>query len=153
MSHPRRSVIIRMNHPFIIYLLIGFFAYVALGLFSFFLRREDSSDEFLFGAIDIFLLPLWPLVLPYTLIKVLREDRSVAVDSSASGKQDDMVGVRAVTVTELRPSGSIRIGSDTYDALSECGIIPDGEEVVVMGRDGLRVLVKNVAEQGAGADR
>jgi membrane-bound ClpP family serine protease len=142
-----------MNHPFIIYLLIGFFAYVALGLFSFFLRREDSSDEFLFGAIDIFLLPLWPLVLPYTLIKVLREDRSVAVDSSASGKQDDMVGVRAVTVTELRPSGSIRIGSDTYDALSECGIIPDGEEVVVMGRDGLRVLVKNVAEQGAGADR
>jgi len=142
-----------MNHPFIIYLLIGFIAYVALGLITHSRGKRNSSDEFIFGAFDILLLPFWPIVLPYILVSWLRKGRGVVLQTQYHGEHDDLIGLRAIAMSDLRPSGRIKIGSEVYDALSECGIISVGEAVEVVGRDSLRVLVKNVAEQGAGADR
>lgn len=108
-----------MNHPFIIYLLLGFSAYVALGVFSYSRHKNASSDEFLFGAIDILLLPLWPIVIPYMLINLIRGGGDLVSESNSDIKNDDLVGVRATTVSELRPSGRIRIGS-----VSELDLIP-----------------------------
>ena len=70
----------------------------------------------------------------------------VAADafSEESAKLAGLVGQRGVAVTMLRPAGSIEIGGQRIDALSEAEVIDAGAEVEVLRVCGLKVFVKSV---------
>ena len=52
-----------------------------------------------------------------------------------------MVGSRGKAVSLLAPGGFVRIKGELWEATSESGKISIGEEVTVMGQDGLKLIV------------
>ena len=57
-------------------------------------------------------------------------------------------GKGGLAVTDLGPEGLVRLGGEQWSALAEGGPIKAGEKVNVVGRDGLRLLVRRSAQQG-----
>ena len=53
-----------------------------------------------------------------------------------------MVGSRGKVVSPLAPEGQIRIKSEIWGAKSNVGNIDKGEEVLVVGQDGLKLIVR-----------
>lgn len=73
---------------------------------------------------------------------VLKESRNAGNDSSSAGAQArTLVGSRAVSFTDLRPSGQVKIDGKKYDALAEGTFIPKGVEVLVVSRSGSQLVV------------
>ena len=52
-----------------------------------------------------------------------------------------MVGSKGKVVSRLAPGGMVRIKSELWDARSSHGDIGTGEEITVIGQDGLQLLV------------
>ena len=55
-----------------------------------------------------------------------------------------LLGAVGMTVTVLRPAGSVRIGEDFVDVVSEGGYLPAGSRVQVVEVEGNRVVVREV---------
>ena len=53
----------------------------------------------------------------------------------------DVIGSSGKVVRRLAPNGVIRVGSELWEATSAGRRIKVGEEVTVLGRDGLRLIV------------
>jgi len=60
----------------------------------------------------------------------------------------DMVGSRGKVVRQLAPDGIVRIKSELWEAKSAHGNIDAGEEVIVVGHEGLRVVVSKTGVGG-----
>jgi membrane-bound ClpP family serine protease len=58
-----------------------------------------------------------------------------------------LIGARGEAVTDLRPKGEVRVMSEFWEAKSEGEWISKGENVEVMGMDGLFLIVKTVKEK------
>ena len=54
----------------------------------------------------------------------------------------DVIGNRGKVVSRLAPNGVVRIGSELWEATSAGRRIKVGEEVTVVGREGLRLIVR-----------
>lgn len=54
----------------------------------------------------------------------------------------DLLGVDGVAVTDLRPSGTARVGDERLDVVTEGGFIPAGTRVRVVQSDGYRHVVR-----------
>ncbi|MDD5591018.1 MAG: NfeD family protein [Dehalococcoidales bacterium] len=54
----------------------------------------------------------------------------------------DMVGIRGEVVKKLAPVGTIRIGSELWDAKTDDQEIEKGNEVIVVKREGLKLIVR-----------
>lgn len=54
----------------------------------------------------------------------------------------ELVGLEGVTVTPLRPSGVVSIGSQRHDAASDGDFIEAGETVEVISRNGFQLVVR-----------
>ena len=54
----------------------------------------------------------------------------------------DMVGIRGEVVKKLAPVGTIRIGSELWDAKTNDREIEKGKEVIVVKREGLKLIVR-----------
>lgn len=65
-------------------------------------------------------------------------DGYIGVDMSPASK----VGCDAVTVTDMRPSGKISIGGNTFDAVAVDGFIEAGTEVKVVKYENAQLYVK-----------
>lgn len=52
-----------------------------------------------------------------------------------------MVGTKGRVVRQLAPKGLVRIKGELWEAMSSGANVDVGEEVVVMGQDGLRLIV------------
>lgn len=64
-----------------------------------------------------------------------------------------MVGSRGKVVTPLAPEGMVRIKGELWEAKSAHGNIDTGEKVLVVGQDGLRLIVgKNGIDDGGLSD-
>jgi membrane-bound serine protease (ClpP class) len=57
----------------------------------------------------------------------------------------DLVGQDGVAVTDLRPSGTARVGEERLDVVTEGGFIPQGSRVRIVQSDGYRHVVKPVS--------
>jgi membrane-bound serine protease (ClpP class) len=55
---------------------------------------------------------------------------------------ESIVGQRGITATKLVPEGEVRFQGENWRARSTAGVIEKGVEVIVEGRDGLKLLVK-----------
>ncbi|MFT6240617.1 MAG: membrane-bound serine protease (ClpP class) [Akkermansiaceae bacterium] len=54
-----------------------------------------------------------------------------------------MVGALGLASTDLRPSGTITIESEKFDAVAITGVIARGSTVEVVDRDDIRVTVRS----------
>jgi membrane-bound ClpP family serine protease len=62
-----------------------------------------------------------------------------------------MVGTRGKVVKRLAPRGVVRIKGELWEATSSSGDIAVGEEIIVTGQEGLRLVVSSdSASQGTG---
>ena len=57
-----------------------------------------------------------------------------------------MVGSRGKVVRRLGPKGMVRIGDELWEAVSASGDIDVGEEIMVVGQDGLRLVVDKLSQ-------
>jgi len=61
---------------------------------------------------------------------------------TAAETRDDLVGLEGVTLTPLRPSGTVEIAGDRYDVTSVTDYVPAGATVVVRSVRGGRIEVR-----------
>jgi len=101
------------------------------------------------GAI---LVPLWMKLFPNTPI-----GKSMTLSGSLpKGNGDNRpvlnLGTRGVTVTPLRPSGTVRFGADRIDVVSEGRMVESGVAVEVYKVDGTRIVVRPIEVPSEGSD-
>ena len=70
---------------------------------------------------------------------VIQEELASGV--TQAGATDSLLGVIGVALTDLRPSGTVRVNDVERDAMSRHGLIQEGSEVRVV-EDGMRLLVE-----------
>ena len=56
----------------------------------------------------------------------------------------DLIGLDGVAVTDLRPSGTARVGEERLDVVTEGGFIPEGSRVRIVQSDGYRHVVRPI---------
>ncbi len=57
-------------------------------------------------------------------------------------REETIVGMVGRAVTELAPDGFVQAGGEQWSARSAEGVIRAGEQVEVVGREGLRLVVR-----------
>src|SRR5690625_555069 len=67
--------------------------------------------------------------------------------SSLNVEYEKLVGKSGVTITDLRPVGTIRVDEQDYSAISNAEWIPKQTKIEVVQVDGTRILVKKKDEQ------
>ena len=85
-------------------------------------------------------LPNAPLFNRLVMNKVLASGDSTGLDS-VSGGTGEHVGLRGVSVTDLRPAGKGDFNGRVLDVTAANGFIAEGKHIVVSSEDGLRILV------------
>lgn len=63
-----------------------------------------------------------------------------------------MVGTEGKAVGLLAPGGFVKIGGELWQARTDGGDIPIGAHVKVVGQEGLKLTVHNMAEQMSGRE-
>jgi len=110
-------------------------------------------EEIALAAIILWGLPLLGIHIPLAgLIALMAALAAYAVityrlGSKALGKKPvvglpDMVGSRGKVVTPLDPEGLVRIKGELWESTSADRRINTGEEVIVVGQDGLKLTVR-----------
>ncbi|NMD70656.1 nodulation efficiency protein NfeD [Bacillus sp. DNRA2] len=56
----------------------------------------------------------------------------------------ELLGLKGVTITALRPAGTVLIGEERIDVVSEGEFIPKDSEVIVVKVEGARIVVRTV---------
>lgn len=81
--------------------------------------------------------------------KIALKDRLTEEAGYSSINKDyiNLVGKTGVTLTDLRPVGTIRIEDQDYSAVSNAQWIPKETVIVVVSVDGTRILVKESKEE------
>src|SRR5690625_322592 len=67
--------------------------------------------------------------------------------SSLNVEYEKLVGERGVTLTDLRPVGTIRVNEQDYSAISNAEWIPKHSKIEIVQVDGTRILVKKITEE------
>lgn len=134
----------------------GVLSIIAAGLFVYSIYLAFTSISFDAGVMlimaDIIILPILaviglkalgrsPLALKSSLLK---SDGVVSYDEKLS----DLVGKEGVAVTNLRPSGTVRIENRRIDVVTRGDFIEKGAAVEVAKVEGSRVVVKKTQATG-----
>lgn len=64
----------------------------------------------------------------------------------SSTARSELIGMKGVTLTDLRPAGAARFGDERVDVVAEAGWIPRGTNVQVLRAEGYRHVVRSVDE-------
>ncbi|MGL1933988.1 MAG: hypothetical protein OCD01_03180 [Fibrobacterales bacterium] len=124
-------------------LAIGGFAY------SWYLIAEQAhtASYMLFGIIDILGIPL-SIIIGFKVLKAsplmnnedLTKEGGYTFDTSSSHK--DLIGKTGLVITQLRPSGTIEIEGEQFDALSNGEMIDPSFEVTVLDVSENKIIVE-----------
>ena len=108
-------------------------------------------DEVLIAGLILFVLwklgvsiPFWAFILAGVFCAVaywLLYRLLLPQGRKASFGEEGMVGLKGKTVTLLNPEGLVRVRGVLWTAVSQRGEVMVGAEVVVVGLEGLRLLV------------
>jgi membrane-bound ClpP family serine protease len=109
-------------------------------------------DEILIAGLVIFVLSKLGVQIPfwvYILIGVACAAlywflRRLLLDQRKKSHvgYDAMIGLTGKCITELNPKGLIRVESEIWKAVSEYGVVIEGDEVVVEDFKGLTLIVR-----------
>ena len=61
---------------------------------------------------------------------------------ASASPRPDLLGSEGIAMTDLRPSGTVLIGEERVDAVSESEWIEDGTDVRVVSSEGYRLVVR-----------
>ncbi len=107
-------------------------------------------------AINVLLaVVLFTLVIGILMIRKFGSSRfwrRISLDTSSedyysSQSKKDYLNKTAVTLSKLRPAGTIKIDGQRIDAVSEGGFIETGKKVKVISVSGSRVVVREISEE------
>ena len=107
-------------------------------------------------AINVLLaVVLFTLVIGILMIRKFGSSRfwrRISLDTSSedyysSQSKKDYLNKTAVTLSKLRPAGTIKIDGQRIDAVSEGGFIEKGKKVKVISVSGSRVVVREISEE------
>jgi membrane-bound serine protease (ClpP class) len=65
----------------------------------------------------------------------------------AGSTRDDLVGLEGVAITDLRPAGTVKVGDERLDVVSDVGFVAKGKRVRVIRSESYRHVVEPVDEQ------
>lgn len=114
-------------------------------------------DEMLIAGLIIFVLwrfgvpiPFWAYILAaavcaalyWLLYRIVLDQRR----RSPVGC-DGMVGLTGKSITSLDPEGLIRVQGEIWQAVSRCGVVTEGAEVVIEDFQNLTLVVRTQGEQ------
>src|SRR5690625_3706546 len=87
--------------------------------------------------------------------KIALKDRltNEAGYSSLNVEYEKLVGKIGITVTDLRPVGTIRIDNEEYSGVSNAQWIEKGTEIKVVEVDGTKILVNKLNEEFVSTDK
>ncbi|MFD2158043.1 nodulation protein NfeD [Rubritalea tangerina] len=71
----------------------------------------------------------------------LAVEAELASGTGEENHNDELVGKEGMTVTELRPSGRVRIDGEIHEVVSQAGFVEVDAKVRVVSADGMRILV------------
>jgi membrane-bound ClpP family serine protease len=121
---------------------------------------STAAEEFLIYAIWRWILPEWDIFLPVAAViaaMVVWGIFSVSLfifTTRALKKQvpvglPSMVGTIGKAASPLEPEGMVRIKSELWVATADTGSIKKGDNIEVVGEDGLRLLVRKTGVDGS----
>jgi len=58
--------------------------------------------------------------------------------------KEALIGAKGIVTTDLKPKGEIRVMDEFWEARTEGSVIASGQKVVVLGMDGMTLVVKEV---------
>ena len=123
---------------------------------------STGLEEAAFWAIWRWALPDFGIELPFALLITAMAAWAVfstwlfifttrTLKRQAQAGLPSMVGTRGKAAGTLNPEGQVKIRGELWGAISDEGKIDAGEEVVIVGQDGLKLSVRK--SDGAGAKR
>jgi membrane-bound serine protease (ClpP class) len=127
---------------------IGFLAIIA----SFFI----ASDNVVHMGISLLIALTASVLLSILMIRVFGKrmklfKRIILTDSTSTEKgyvsnknRLELIGVEGITLTPLRPSGTILIEDERIDVVSEGAFIPKDRKVRILKTEGSRIVVREV---------
>jgi membrane-bound serine protease (ClpP class) len=127
---------------------IGFLAIIA----SFFI----ASDNVVHMGISLLIAMTASVLLSILMIRVFGKrmklfKRIILTDSTSTEKgyvsnknRLELIGVEGITLTPLRPSGTILIEDERIDVVSEGAFIPKDRKVRILKTEGSRIVVREV---------
>lgn len=62
----------------------------------------------------------------------------------AGATRDDLVGLEGVAITDLRPAGTIKVGDERLDVVSDVGFVAKGKHVRVISSESYRHVVEPI---------
>jgi membrane-bound serine protease (ClpP class) len=81
------------------------------------------------------------------LNKVILSDATTTEQGYVSNvNRLELIGKLAVTMTPLRPAGTIRIGDERIDAVSDGSFVEKNKQVVIIKVEGSRIVVREISE-------
>lgn len=107
-------------------------------------------------AINVLLaVVLFTLVIAVLMIRKFGSSRfwkRISLETSSknyysSSSKKDYLDQTAITLSKLRPAGTIEINNDRVDAVSEGGFIEKGKKVKVISISGSKVVVREISEE------
>ncbi|MFJ8063053.1 nodulation protein NfeD [Psychrobacillus sp. NPDC096426] len=82
--------------------------------------------------------------------KIILSDATTTEQGYVSNENRiDLIGKVAVTMTALRPAGTIRIDNERIDAVSDGSFVAKDKHVTIIKVEGSRIVVREVAEEEA----
>ena len=96
------------------------------------------------GALSFTLLKFFPRRNMWGKIALKDRLTKEAGYSSLSKEYEELLGLDGLTITDLRPVGTIRINGKDYSALSNAEWIKKDTKVKVIEVDGTKILVKRI---------
>ena len=113
---------------------------------------EGVTRGLLFLAMSAVVIPLcvagalkyWPYTPVGRRILNILPGETAAVGSPDYQHLQDLIGQVGMAKSKMVPSGSVSLSGQTYDAVSQSGVINEGEPVQVVSVDGTRILVRKM---------
>jgi membrane-bound serine protease (ClpP class) len=116
---------------------------IAVVLASLFFIFPNSSI-----AVNVLLaVVLFTLVIGILMVKKFGTSRFWQKISLDNSSENDYLNQEAVTLSKLRPAGTIKVGEERIDAVSEGSFIEKGKKVKVVSVSGSRVVVRKISEE------
>ncbi|WP_338451570.1 NfeD family protein [Niallia oryzisoli] len=134
--------------------IIGIFGFGAF-LASFFLAGEN----FVYTGISLLIAFMISILACVVMIKVydkkmkffkkliLNDSTSTELGYVSNKNRTELIGVIGTALTDLRPSGTVTVGDERIDVVSEGGFITKGSQVKIIKVEGSRVVVREFVKK------
>jgi membrane-bound serine protease (ClpP class) len=129
-----------------------------IGLLAIFASFFMASDNVVHMGISLLIALTASIVLSILMIRVFGKKmkffrRIILTDSTSTEKgyvsnknRLELIGVEGITLTPLRPSGTIVVEDERIDAVSEGGFIAKDTKVRIVKTEGSRIVVREITE-------